>query len=83
MDREEILQSQLAKGERASKAYENYIRDLIDDYKAQILRDFMNAAPDSNDLLTLKHRLDFVISFENQIKADINNGQMARQELAK
>jgi hypothetical protein len=81
MDREEILQSHLAKGERANRAYENYVKELIDDYKQQILSGFITISPDSNDLLTLKHRLDFIISFENQIKADINNGTLARQEL--
>ncbi len=81
MDREAFLQTQLAKGQRANKAYESYIKDIIEEYKMGILRDFMNTESNPTMLLSLKSKLDFLLELERMIKADIDNANMASKEL--
>ncbi len=81
MDRESFLQTQIAKGQRANKAYESYIKEIIEEYKMGILRDFMNTESNPTMLLSLKSKLDFLLELERMIKADIDNANMAAKEL--
>ena len=82
MDKEELrlkLEEEVALGQRATRAYDIYIRNFLETNYKELYADFVNCTED--EVLALKKLVTANMELELTIHRDMNTGKLAAKQL--